>query len=252
MGKRTKHRSNRDGQPQLRKNPAEQLLRLQAAAVEAAANAVVITDSKGTILWVNRAFTEITGYSAQEAVGQNPRILKSCEHSPDFYYQMWSTIQARHVWRGEIRNRKKDGSLYTEEMTITPVHSGSPGDLNFIAIKQDVTARKQLEAQYHQAQKMEVIGRLAGGVAHDFNNLLNVITGYCDVSFDKLDASHPVLKNLQQIKSRWSARCILDEATSGLHSTTGRLSASYRFERTPSVSRRHVGEARGRRCFDCY
>jgi len=176
-------------------------MRLQAAALEAAANAIVITDAEGTILWVNRAFTDLTGYEREETVGQNPRILKSWNHDPSFYRTLWSTIQSGQVWRGEITNRRKDGFLYTEEMTITPVHSPSGETTNYIAIKQDATEKKKLEAQYRQAQKMEAVGRLAGGVAHDFNNILGVITGYSDMALDKLEPEHPVAKNLSKIKA---------------------------------------------------
>ena len=180
---------------------AEEQMRLQAAALEAAANAIVITDSKGTILWVNRAFTDLTGYAPEESIGQNPRILKSWTHDPSFYRTLWTTIQSGQVWRGEITNRKKDGFLYAEEMTITPVRSPSGETTNYIAIKQDATERKKLEAQYRQAQKMEGVGRLAGGVAHDFNNILGVITGYSELSLDKLEPQHPVAENLRKIKA---------------------------------------------------
>ncbi len=176
-------------------------LRLQAAALEAAANAIVITDCKGTILWVNRAFTELTGYGREEIVGQNPRIFKSWDYDHSFYDTLWSTIRSGRVWRGEIKNRKKNGSLYTEEMTITPVHSPSGEVANFIAIKQDATEKKKLELQFRHAQKMEAVGRLAGGMAHDFNNILNVITVYSEISLDDLELSDPVARNLRQIRA---------------------------------------------------
>jgi two-component system, cell cycle sensor histidine kinase and response regulator CckA len=179
---------------------AEQQLRLQAAALEAAANAIIITDSTGKILWVNQAFAKLTGYSIEDAMGNNPRILKSGEHDPDFYRDLWSTIQSGEVWRGEIRNRRKDGSLYIEDMTITPVMSGGL-PTNFIGIKHDITEQKKLEAQYRQAQKMEAVGRLAGGVAHDFNNVLSVIIGFCQLSLESLGPGSAVTGNLTRIKS---------------------------------------------------
>src|ERR1044072_1390812 len=103
----------------------EEQIRLQAAALQAAANGIVITDAQGTILWVNRAFSDLTGYSPEESVGQNPRMFKSWEYDHSFYQNLWSTIQAGKVWHGEIRNRKKDGSVYTEDMTITPLGRAS-------------------------------------------------------------------------------------------------------------------------------
>ena len=124
---------------------AAEKIRLQTTALEAAANGIAITDRKGKILWVNAAFARLTGYSAEEAVGQNPRVLKSGQQPPKFYADMWATILTGNVWHGDLVNQRKDGSCYFEEMTITPV-CGANGEIqNFIAIKQDVTARKQIE-----------------------------------------------------------------------------------------------------------
>ena len=121
-----------------RNRDAEQL-RLQAAALEAAANAIVITDFHGTIMWVNHAFTTMTGYSKEEAVGKNPRLLKSGKQPQSYYADLWSTISSGKVWHGELVNRRKDGTTYTEEMTITPVTQdvGNPDNKYFVAIKQE-------------------------------------------------------------------------------------------------------------------
>jgi PAS domain S-box-containing protein len=123
----------------------EEQLRLQASALEAAANGILITDRKGVVLWVNSAFTTLTGYTLLEAVGQSTRLLKSGQQSPAFYKRLWSTIQAGRVWRGEIVNARKDGSFYTEDMTITPVRNAEGEVVNYIAIKQDVSKRKRAE-----------------------------------------------------------------------------------------------------------
>jgi PAS domain S-box-containing protein len=157
---------------------AEQRLSLQSSALSAAANAIVITDRHGRIEWVNPAFTKLTGYSAEEAVGSFPRVLKSGQHPPAFYASMWATILTGNVWHGALINKRKDGTLYHEEMTITPVPDAHGQIAHFIGIKLDVTERRQLDSRLQQAQKMEAIGALAGGIAHDFNNILSAIFGY--------------------------------------------------------------------------
>ncbi|MGB7847595.1 MAG: EAL domain-containing protein [Candidatus Acidiferrum sp.] len=128
---------------------AEERLHLQAATLEVAANAIVITDSHGTILWVNNAFTTLTGYSKEEVLGKNPSVLKSGEQPESLYADLWSTITSGKVWQGQIVNRRKDGTNYTEEMTITPVALGvgKSAYTRYVAIKQDITQRKAAEKQ---------------------------------------------------------------------------------------------------------
>ena len=123
----------------------QQKLRLQGSALEAAANAIVITDSKGVIEWVNTAFTTFTGYTTKEAVGNTTNLLKSGKQDQAFYKKLWKTILAGEVWHGELINRRKDGTLYPEEMTITPIKNEDGKIAHFIAVKQDVTKRKQNE-----------------------------------------------------------------------------------------------------------
>jgi diguanylate cyclase (GGDEF)-like protein/PAS domain S-box-containing protein len=122
-------------------------INLQAAALGAAANAIAVTDFRGTIQWVNHAFTTMTGYSAEEVVGKNPRLLKSGTQSPSFYADLWSTVSSGKVWHGELINRRKDGTTYIEEQTITPLaqNVGEAIWTHFVAIKQDITERKRAE-----------------------------------------------------------------------------------------------------------
>jgi PAS domain S-box-containing protein len=152
---------------------AEEALRLESAALDAAANAIVITDRAGIIQWANPAFTNFTGYAVAEAAGKNPSaLIKSGKHEPAFYKNMWDTILGGQVWRGEIINRRKDGGFYTEEMTITPVRDQRGEITHFVAIKQDVTEKKMLESRLLRSQRLESVGRLASGIAHDLNNIL--------------------------------------------------------------------------------
>jgi PAS domain S-box-containing protein len=146
-----------------------------AMAVEQAAETIVITDTEGTILYANPAFEKTSGYTRAEALGQNPRILKSGKHDAEFYARMWETLRRGEIWSGHLINRRKDGTIYEEEATLSPVRDATGTIVNFVAVKRDVTHEVQLETQFRQAQKMEAIGQLAGGVAHDFNNILAVI-----------------------------------------------------------------------------
>lgn len=142
---------------------AEQQLRLQGSALESAANAIVITNQKGNVVWVNPAFTKMTGYESVEIVGRNPRVLKSGRHDEAFYKNLWETVLSGRVWQGELVNKRKDGSLYTEEMTITPVKESDGTIAHFIAIKQDVTERKRAEEKSIQlSHQNELILASAG------------------------------------------------------------------------------------------
>ena len=179
---------------------AEQALRVEGAALTAAANAVVITDREGRIEWVNPAFAALTGFSAEEVLGKNPRdMVKSGKHDQAFYADLWNAILAGKVWRGELVNRRKDGSLYTEEMTITPVPDESGRVGHFVAVKSDVTERRRLEEQLRGAQRMDAIGRLAGGIAHDVNNALAVILGLAERALRRLEPLGPLHHDLAEI-----------------------------------------------------
>jgi two-component system cell cycle sensor histidine kinase/response regulator CckA len=178
----------------------EAAMRSLVTAIEQAGETIVITGIDGTIQYCNPAFEKITGYSKEEAIGQNPRVLKSGKHSPEFYEQLWTTITQGQVWTGHMINRKKDGALYEEEATISPIRDGSGGISGFVAVKRDVTERLQLERQFLQAQKLETVGRLAGGMAHDFNNLLTVINGYSDLLLQLLKAPDPLTAYAEEIR----------------------------------------------------
>jgi len=167
--------------------------------MEQAPGSVFIMDSQMNFEYVNPHFTRLTGYSFEEAVGQNPNILKTGETSKEEYKQLWETILAGGEWRGEFHNRKKDGDLYWEQALIAPIRDNSYAITHFIAIKEDITERKQLEGQLRQAQKMDAIGQLAGGIAHDFNNILTAIVGYASIMQLKLPGDSPLKRHAEQI-----------------------------------------------------
>jgi PAS domain S-box-containing protein len=178
---------------------AEENLRKLSVAVDQNPASIVITDTSGIIEYVNPHFTELTGYSFEEAVGQNSNILKTGETSNEEYRQLWETILAGGDWLGEFHNRKKNGELYWEQATIAPIRDNSGDITHLIAIKEDITERKQLEGQLRQAQKMDAVGQLAGGIAHDFNNILTAIIGYASIMQLKLPDDSPLKKNAEQI-----------------------------------------------------
>jgi len=156
-------------------------------AMEQSGEAVVITDAAGTIEYVNTAFEEITGYTKAEIIGENPRILQSGEHDEEFYRKLWDTISNGETWEGRFINLRKSGEQYHEESIISPVKDSQRNIINYVAVKRDISDKLHLESQLRQSQKMEAVGRLAGGVAHDFNNLLTVIKGYAGILSAELE-----------------------------------------------------------------
>jgi two-component system, cell cycle sensor histidine kinase and response regulator CckA len=178
---------------------AEEKLRKLSSAVEQAADMVVMTDSKGLIEYVNPAFERLTGYSREEVLEKNPRLLKSGMQDARFYQQLWQTILRGEVYRGVLINRKKSGESYYTEKTITPVRDPSGRITHFISNDRDITERRKLEEQLAQVQKMDAIGQLAGGVAHDFNNLLMVISSYAELMMDALPPESPLRHHGEEI-----------------------------------------------------
>jgi PAS domain S-box-containing protein len=187
------------GNEDTRKQAEAELNRLMTA-IEQTPESVVITDTQGRILYVNPVFERVTGYSRAEAIGQNPRLLKSNRQESAFYRELWAKINAGEVWRGRFINKKKDGTLFTEDAVIAPVRDEKGAVTNYIAIKRDISHELELEVQYRQTQKIDSIGRLAGGVAHDFNNILAVICGHTDLALAQLSPDAPLRSNLECIQ----------------------------------------------------
>ncbi len=146
----------------------------------AAEMSIVLTDLSGHIEYVNRFFEKITGYSANEALGQNPKILKSGAHDELFYKELWDTILSGNVWKGRFKNKRKDGSFYYEKAVIIPIKNSEGKILKFAALKEDITKQVELENQIQINQRFEYLNRLVGRFAHDFNNVLTYLYAISD------------------------------------------------------------------------
>jgi PAS domain S-box-containing protein len=170
-----------------------------ARAIEQAAETVMITDARGAIVYVNPAFEVESGYSAEEVLGKNPRLLKSGAQGAEVYKKLWETIAAGATWQGRLVNRRKDGARYTIDVTITPVRDAAGAIASYVAVRRDVTRQLELEAELHQAQKLDTVGRLAAGVAHDFNNLLSVILGCGELALAGLAPGDPTASDVEEI-----------------------------------------------------
>jgi two-component system, cell cycle sensor histidine kinase and response regulator CckA len=171
-----------------------------AMAIEQAEEAVVITDARGVIEYVNPAFETGTGYPRAAVLGRTPAVLKSGVQDAEFYEELWATISAGKTWRGRMVNLKRDGTLYSEDATISPVRNLAGVITSYVGVNRDVTERLALDAQLLQAQKMEAVGRLAGGVAHDFNNVLSVILSYAELVASDLPPDSPSRADLEEIR----------------------------------------------------
>ena len=180
---------------------AEESLQKLSCAVEQSADIIFITNSKGIIEYVNPAFEALSGYSREEVLGQTPAILKSGQQPPALYRELWETIRSGDSYRSILVNRKKDGGVYYIDESISPIRDAAGEITHFVSNGRDLTDRLHLEAQLLQAQKMDAIGRLAGGVAHDFNNLLTIITSYSELALDSVVSGSPTQTRLQEILS---------------------------------------------------
>ncbi len=208
----------------VKRHRLEQMNRLLIQALESARDGVTITDLQGIILNVNLALEQMTGYSRQELLGQTPRLFKSGAHPAELYAALWRTILGRDSWQGELTNRRKDGSLFQASLTISPIVDPYGRMTHFVGIYRDVTEHKKLERQLLQAQKMQSVGTLAGGVAHEFNNLLAGINGYAALALREPDVGSTVREFMRNVVD-------LSERAAGL---TRQLLA---FARKPALSR---------------
>lgn len=181
-------------------------------------NSVMITNMEGHILWVNRTFLTVTGYAFEEVVGKTPNILKSGLQSQSFYENLWKTVRRGAVWQGEMVNRKKDGSYWTQGLTIYPIGIAGENAEYFVAVARDITHIRQLELavsdkthelermrvvldRIHNDEAFRVIGQSTSRLHHDIGNLLTPVAGYAELALLQTDPSNPIYRMLQEIVS---------------------------------------------------
>ena len=163
----------------------EEQLSILSRAIEQSPASIIITDYEGTIEYVNPKFTEISGYTKEEVLGKNTRILKSGEIPSDEYKSLWETISSGNEWRGLFHNQKKNGELFWESASVSPIKNHDGAITHFLSVKEDITEQMETEKQLAHALKLEATGQLTSGIAHDFNNLLTIIMGNMQLLMDE-------------------------------------------------------------------
>ena len=175
-------------------------LRKLSLAVEQSPSLLIITDIEGHIEYVNPKFSRTTGYTLDELRGLTPRVLKSEETPSEVHDDLWNTIQAGEVWQKELKNVKKNGEPYWVIASISPLRNAFGETTHYLGVQEDITERKEVEAQLVQAQKMESVGQLVSGVAHDFNNLLTGVLGFSELALAKVENGDPLRQDLLEIR----------------------------------------------------
>ena len=169
-------------------------------AIEHASEGVIITDPTGIIQYVNPAQESLSGYTSDELLGQTANILTSDKNDDKFFSGLWDTINSGNVWSGRFINRKKDGTEYHEDATISPVYDDSGNLTHFVTVKRDVTSQIELQEQLLHARQMESIGMLADRFVHEFNDKLQIINGYVSLTLSRQGLPEIVRSNMRAIK----------------------------------------------------
>ncbi len=167
------------------------------AALNQSEELVIITDPEGVIEYANQAFERVSGLSSADVFGKDLNVTLSPDHPPEEYRALVDRVTRGEMWQGLLTNRRKDGTFYEVLATISPVRNEEGTIINYVVLERDVTEGRRMEQQIRQAQKMEALGQLAGGVAHDFNNLLQVVSGHIELTLNKVSANAAVAEQLR-------------------------------------------------------
>nr|WP_238603064.1 PAS domain-containing hybrid sensor histidine kinase/response regulator [Fimbriiglobus ruber] len=187
---------------------ADEELRLRDRAMQSVSQGILITDARqpdAPIVYASPGFVQLTGYGTEEVIGQNCRFLQGMGTDRAAVGRIREAVREAKPCKEELLNYRKDGTPFWNELSLAPVKNQSGALTHFVGVQTDVTERRSLEEQFRQAQKMEAVGQLAGGVAHDFNNLLSIITGYSEIILSKAGKDDPIRAFVKEI-SEASAR----------------------------------------------
>ena len=178
---------------------AEKQVKNLTQAVEQSPISILVLNEKGHIEYVNQQCTDSSGFHLEDLKGRSPASLLAGDKQYGLFDTIWKEENAGNIWRGEILSKRKNGEEYWEEVVISPIYDEEGTISNYILYKKNISEQKKLEEQFRQSQKMEAVGRLAGGVAHDFNNLLTVIIGYSEVILAQIAEEDPLYRKIKQI-----------------------------------------------------
>jgi PAS domain S-box-containing protein len=178
----------------------ESLIKL-SHAIEQSPVSIVITDRNGLVEFVNPRFTEVLGYDLREMLGKNIRLLKTEDPAGPSFETIWQTVSAGRIWRGEFRSARKNGEVFQQSVSLSPIKNDRGEITNTVALMEDISEQRALEEQLRQSQKMEAVGLLTGGIAHDFNNILYAITGYGSLVLMKMAQDNPLRHHVDEILS---------------------------------------------------
>ncbi len=216
-----------------------------SSLVEHSPNAIYITNLDGGIIYANRAFEELTGYTQDDVLGQNPSFMKSDEHDAEFFQTMWETLRSGKSWTNAITNIKRDDSMFTMEWTLFPIEGESGKQVGYAAMSHKASRDAELEAQLRQAQKLEAIGQLASGIAHEINTPTQYIGDNLQFFNDSIGGFLALLSKYQELVDAIEAGTTTDRLLPEIAELIEQMDLEFLVEETPgAVSRAIEGNHR--------